>query len=62
MGLHPGSAVHSGPIVCKEDEWKDIDLGKRRKVFFKMFSFVRLCPISYKTFSVKKRSVPTDLR
>ena len=43
------------PIVRKEDEWKDVDLEKRRKVFFKMFSFMRLSPISYKTFSVRKR-------
>lgn len=51
----PVPAVHSGPIVRKEDEWKNIDLDKRRKAFFKMFSFVRLCPISYKTFSIRKK-------
>lgn len=39
----------------KEDEWKDTNLDKRRKTFFKMFSFVRLCLIRYKTFSVKKK-------
>lgn len=55
LDVHPEEAVHSGPIVRKEDEWKDVDLEKRRKVFFKMFSFVRLCPVSYKTFSVRKR-------
>ena len=55
MGLHSGGAVHSGPIVRKEDEWKNVDLEKRRKVFFKMFSFVRLCPISYTTLSVRKK-------
>ena len=26
MGLHSGGAVHSGPIVRKEDEWKNVDL------------------------------------
>ena len=55
LDAHPEEAVHSGPIVRKEDEWKDVDLEKRRKVFFKMFSFMRLSPISYKTFSVRKR-------
>lgn len=55
LDVHPEEAVHSGPIVRKEDEWKDVDLEKRRKVFFKMFSFMRLSPISYKTFSVRKR-------
>lgn len=55
MGLRSGSAVHSGPIVRKEDEWKNVEFEKRRKVFFKMFSFVRLCPICYKTFSVRKK-------
>lgn len=55
LGVHSEKSVHSGPIVRKEDEWEDADLDKRRKAFFKMFSFVRLCPISYKTFSVKKK-------
>lgn len=55
IGLHPEDAIHSGPMVRKEDEWKDVDLDKRRKTFFKMFSFVRLCPISYKTFSIRKK-------
>lgn len=55
MGLDSESAVHSGPIVRKEDEWKNADLEKRRKAFFKMFSFVRLCPVSYVTLSVRKK-------
>lgn len=55
MGLLASDAIHSGPMVRKEDEWKNVDLDKRRKAFFKMFSFVRLCPIKYKTFSIKKK-------
>lgn len=51
-----------GPIVRKEDEWKDVDLEKRRKVFFKMFSFMRLSPISYKTFSVRKEGMRRPVR
>lgn len=62
LDVHPEEAVHSGPIVRKEDEWKDVDLEKRRKVFFKMFSFVRLCPISYKTFSVRKEGMRRSVR
>lgn len=58
MDLQSDDAIHSGPIVRKEDEWKNVDLDKRRKAFFKMFSFVRLCPISYKTFSIRKKECP----
>lgn len=36
MSLHSGGAVRSGPIIRKEDEWKNVDLEKRRKVFLKM--------------------------
>lgn len=46
--------IHAGSIVRKERGWNGDDLSFRRKVFSAMFHFVRLCPISYKTFVVKK--------
>ena len=54
-GYSPIKAVHSGPIVRKEEDWKDATLERRRKVFFKMFPFMRLCPITLRTFAVVKK-------
>ena len=54
IGLVPDMAVHSGPIVRKEEDWHAADLTTRRRAFFAMFDFVRHCGISYKTFAVRK--------
>ncbi len=52
----PASAiVHAGPLVRREEGYKNMSLEIRRKIFFKMFSFVRLCDVTHKSFCVNKK-------
>lgn len=55
LGVSSGAIVHAGPLVRREEGYKDFSLGLRRKIFFKMFSFIRLCSITYRSFCVNKK-------
>lgn len=54
QGLSEGKAIHSGPIIRKEEDWHATDLSDRRKSFSAMFGFIRHCDITYKAFVVRK--------
>jgi hypothetical protein len=47
--------VHTGPLVRREKDYKNIDLTNRRKLFRHLFDFARVADIRYKTFVFKKR-------
>ena len=51
----PKNAVHTSPLVHKAGEYYHWSYEDRRHLFNKMFSFIRHCPISYRTFIVEKR-------
>lgn len=55
LGLSSQSIVHAGPIVRREEAYKDMSLAMRRKIFFKMFSFMRLCNLAHVSFSINKK-------
>ncbi len=55
LGLSSQSIVHAGPIVRREEAYKDMSLTMRRKIFFKMFSFMRLCNLAHVSFSINKK-------
>lgn len=54
LGLASDAAIHSGPIVRKEEDWHAVDLADRRKAFSAMFRFIQHCSVSYKTLVVRK--------
>ena len=58
MGESCRRALHTGPMVRKEDEYGDAPLERRRKLFALLFGFARKCGISYKTFAIDKRQHP----
>ena len=48
-------AIHSAPLIRRERDYSGMDLTARRKLFRSLFTFMRLCDISYKSFAFKKR-------
>lgn len=61
LGIPANSIIHAGPIVRREEAYKYMTLELRRKIFFKMFSFVRLCGVMQKSFFVDKKEHPSQL-
>ena len=45
--------VHTGPIIRKEEEYKDEDYLTRRKILNKMMTFVRQTGIKHKSFYIE---------
>ena len=54
-GFPVDCAVHTGPIIRREDMYANMDLGLRRKVFSKMFAFTRRTGVRYAIFCYRKR-------
>lgn len=56
-GLDAAQAVHAGPLVRREQNFAHLSLDIRRKLFHSLLTFVRLCPLSYKTFIFLKKEM-----
>lgn len=52
---YPDHCVHTGPIIRQEDDYKNIDINTRRRIFNKMVAFFKQLNIRYKTFYIEKR-------
>ena len=50
-----GCCFHAGPIIRREDSFRNMDLPIRRKIFSRMTAFARSLPIECKTFCIDKR-------
>lgn len=48
--------IHTGPIIRKEEIYKNMDITERRKIFNKMIAFIRNVNIRYKSFYVEKKA------
>ena len=46
---------HAGPTIRRENEYKDFDIKKRRRIFNKMSFFVKHLPIYYLTVIANKK-------
>lgn len=55
MGFDQNHAIHSAPLIRREKDYIYLDLPTRRKLFRYLLVFMRLCDISYKAFTFKKR-------
>ena len=49
--------IHTGPIIRKEEIYKDMDIVERRRIFNKMMAFIRSVGIQYKCFSIEKKHI-----
>ena len=48
--------IHTGPIIRKEEIYKDMGIVERRRIFNKMMAFIRSVGIQYKCFSIEKKA------
>jgi hypothetical protein len=49
--------IHTGPIIRKEEIYKDMDIVDRRRIFNKMMAFIRSIDIQYKCFHIEKKHI-----
>ena len=49
--------IHTGPIIRKEEIYKDMEILDRRRIFNKMIAFIRQIDIKYHCFYIEKRKV-----
>lgn len=49
--------IHTGPIIRKEEIYKNMDITEQRKIFNKMIAFIRNVNIRYKSFYVEKKHI-----
>ena len=56
MGLERDQCVHSGPLIRREQNYAHMSREERRGIFQHMLAFFRRTNISYRCFSVNKRT------
>ena len=57
QGFPREHAVHTGPLVRREKDYRNMELTNRRKLFRHLYDFARVADIRYKTFIFKKREL-----
>ena len=62
LGKSPDKALHTGPMVRREGEYRDVSLKLRRKLFDKLLTFTRTTGVSYASFVVEKKQWPDRLK
>lgn len=55
QGFPREHAVHTGPLVRREKDYRNIELPARRKLFRHLYDFARVADIRYKTLVFRKR-------
>ena len=56
LGLN-NLCIHTGPIIRKEEIYKNMDVIERRRIFNKMMAFIRTIDIKYKCFYIEKKHI-----
>ena len=56
LGLN-NLCIHTGPIIRKEEIYKNMDIVERRRIFNKMMAFIRSIDIKYKCFHIEKKHI-----
>ena len=49
--------IHTGPIIRKEEIYKDMNVVERRRIFNKMMAFIRSIDVQYKCFYIEKKHI-----
>lgn len=59
LGFSASHAIHSAPLIRREQNYTCLDWQDRRKLFGDISSFMRRCDVSSKTFLLKKKEFGT---
>lgn len=59
LGLGESHCIHAGPLIRREQDYRNMSREERRFIFSKMLAFARKADFSYKCFHVDKRFVST---
>ena len=54
LNFPTGRAIHTGPIIRRENEYMNMGVPDRKRIFTKLYAFTRNAGVTYKTFSYKK--------
>ena len=57
LGLPKDHAIHSAPLIRREQCYSNFDWQQRRRLFGDISSFMRRCDVSSKTFLLKKKEI-----
>lgn len=61
LGYSKSQPVHTGPIIRREGEYRNVSLAARRAVISRLYAFARRINISYVTFTIKKKECPSNI-
>lgn len=61
-GFPTDCAIHSGPIIRREDMYANMDIAGRKRIFAKMCAFTRKSGISYASFCYRKKEFDGRLK
>ena len=61
MGLL-NHTIHTGPLIRREKEYRDISLKERYSIFNKLYKFTRNVPIKYKNIAIHKKECDNELK
>lgn len=53
--------IHTGPVIRREDVFKNYSIDERRKLLYKMLNFVNACPVQYATVIVDRKEAPDKI-
>lgn len=58
---YPNHAIHTGCLIRREKDYKDVSMSERQTLFKRIYYFARKLPIKYKAFVFVKREYPSTL-
>ncbi|WP_306231409.1 DUF3800 domain-containing protein [Agrococcus beijingensis] len=56
-GLSVDHAIHTGPLIRREHDYRWLDLPARRSIFRVLVDFVRLCEVTHHSWAFSKREL-----
>jgi hypothetical protein len=56
-GLGADHAIHTGPLIRREHDYRWLDLASRRSIFRVLVDFVRLCEVTHHSWAFSKREL-----
>ena len=57
----PDYTVHAGPLIRRENEYRNLSLLERKKIFDTLFHFVRTIDISYHSIIIEKKQLVSEI-
>lgn len=59
---HAGHYLHTGPLIRKEDVYKDMNIDERKQILNSFVTFATKIDFTYKTFAVDKKSCSNQFK